>query len=44
VAVFRDGEVATGFVGAYPAATIGRFFDEQVLTEATGRAVSAAGA
>ena len=36
VAVFRDGEVATGFVGAYPAATIGRFFDEQVLAgEAT---------
>jgi thioredoxin len=32
VAVFRDGEVVTGFVGAYPAATIGRFFDEQVLT------------
>jgi len=31
VAVFRDGEVATGFVGAYPAAAIGRFFDEQVL-------------
>ncbi len=34
VAVFRDGEVVTGFVGAYPAATIGRFFDEQVLGEA----------
>ena len=31
VAVFRDGEVVTGFIGAYPAATIGRFFDEQVL-------------
>jgi putative thioredoxin len=31
VAVFRDGEVVTGFVGAYPGATIGRFFDEQVL-------------
>ena len=31
VAVFRDGEVATGFVGAYPAATIGRFLDEHVL-------------
>jgi putative thioredoxin len=31
VAVFRDGELATGFVGAYPAATIGRFFDDQVL-------------
>jgi len=34
VAVFRDGEVATGFVGAYPAATIGTFFDEHVLAEA----------
>ena len=33
VAVFRDGEVATGFIGAYPAATIGRFFDEQVLSQ-----------
>ena len=31
VAVFRDGEITTGFVGAYPAATIGRFIDEQVL-------------
>jgi putative thioredoxin len=31
VAVFRDGEVATGFVGAYPASTIGTFLDEQVL-------------
>ena len=35
VAVFRDGEVVTGFVGAYPAATIGAFFDEQVLAGAT---------
>ena len=34
VAVFRDGEVMTGFVGAYPATTIGRFFDEHVLTDA----------
>jgi thioredoxin len=33
VAVFRDGEIVTGFVGAHPAATIGRFFDEQVLTD-----------
>ena len=33
VAVFRDGQPVTGFVGAYPAATIGRFFDEQVLGE-----------
>ncbi len=33
VAVFRDGKPVNGFVGAYPAATIGRFFDEQVLAE-----------
>jgi thioredoxin len=33
VAVFRDGEPVAGFVGAYPAATIGRFFDEQVLVD-----------
>lgn len=43
VAVFRDGEVATGFVGAYPAATIGRFFDEQVLTEAAEETTPPAG-
>ena len=33
VAVFRDGEIVAGFVGAYPAATIGRFLDEQVLAD-----------
>ena len=44
VAVFRDGEVATGFVGAYPASTIGRFLDEQVLAQAPDQAVAAAGA
>jgi putative thioredoxin len=27
VAVFRDGEPVSGFVGAYPAAAIGRFLD-----------------
>jgi putative thioredoxin len=31
VAVFRDGEPATGFVGAIPAKAIGHFFDEHVL-------------
>ena len=31
VAVFRDGQPVTGFVGAHPARVIGRFFDEQVL-------------
>jgi putative thioredoxin len=42
VAVFRDGEPVTGFVGAYPAATIGRFLDEHVHTEHAGEAVAAA--
>ena len=31
VAVFRDGEAVTGFVGAYPPDTIGRFFVDPVL-------------
>ena len=31
VAVFRRGDITTGFIGAHPAATIGRFLDEQVL-------------
>jgi putative thioredoxin len=30
VAVFRDGKPVTGFVGAQPAATIGRFLDETI--------------
>ena len=34
VAVFRDGEIVTGFVGAQPASAIGRFFDEHVLAPA----------
>jgi putative thioredoxin len=38
VAVFRNGEPVTGFVGAYPAGTIGRFFDDQVLAEPTDAA------
>ena len=33
VAEFRDGAPVTGFVGAFPSATIGRFFDEQVRAE-----------
>ena len=28
VAIFRDGEPVNGFVGVYPPAAIGRFFDE----------------
>jgi len=38
VAVFRDGEPVTGFVGAHPATTIGKFFDEHVLVEAAAGA------
>jgi putative thioredoxin len=33
VAVFRDGAPVSGFVGAYPPATIGRFLDEHVLAD-----------
>jgi thioredoxin len=33
VAVFRDGAPVTGFIGAYPAGTIGRFFDELLEKE-----------
>jgi putative thioredoxin len=34
VAVFRDGRPVSGFVGAYPADTIGRFLDELLAAEA----------
>ncbi len=30
VAVFRNGEPVTGFIGAHPAATIGGFLDETI--------------
>jgi putative thioredoxin len=40
VAVFRDGKPVTGFVGAHPAAAIGRFLDETIGTH--GQAVEAA--
>jgi putative thioredoxin len=33
VAVFRNGEAVNGFIGAYPAGTIGKFFDEQLANE-----------
>ena len=33
VAVFRGGEAVTGFVGAYPASTIGKFLDELLEKE-----------
>lgn len=32
VAVFRDGEPVTGFVGAHPASAIGTFLDEVIET------------
>jgi thioredoxin-like negative regulator of GroEL len=31
VAVFRDGQPVTGFIGAHPGNVIGRFLDEHVL-------------
>ena len=34
VAVFRNGEPVTGFVGAHPAAAIGRFLDETIAQHA----------
>ena len=34
VAVFVDGEAVTGFVGAHPAATIGRFLDDTIAEHA----------
>jgi thioredoxin len=40
VAVFRDGAPVVGFVGAHPAATIGRFLDEAI--DGHGNAVEAA--
>jgi thioredoxin len=38
VAVFRDGEPVTGFVGAYPPATIGKFLDDLLAKEAEAAA------
>jgi thioredoxin len=38
VAVFRHGEAVTGFVGAYPAATIGKFFDDLLAKEESAAA------
>ena len=40
VAVFRDGKPVTGFVGAHPAAAIGRFLDDAIAE--TGEAAEAA--
>ena len=41
VAVFRDGELATGFIGARPPNPIGEFFDERVLAEAADQPAQA---
>jgi putative thioredoxin len=38
VAVFRNGEPVSGFVGAYPPATIGKFLDELLAKEAEAAA------
>ena len=38
VAVFRNGEVVNGFVGAYPASTIGAFFDDLLAKEESAAA------
>ena len=38
VAVFRDGEPVTGFVGVHPPATIGKFLDELLAKEANADA------
>ena len=35
VAVFRNGNPVTGFVGAHPAAAIGRFLDETIHKHGT---------
>ena len=40
VAVFRDGKPVTGFVGAHPAAAIGRFLDDAI--DRDGTAIGAA--
>ena len=37
VAVFRDGKPVTGFVGAHPAAAVGRFLDEAIAQHGTAR-------
>jgi putative thioredoxin len=38
VAVFRDGEPVTGFIGAQSPPAIGRFFDEHVLADSAEQA------
>jgi putative thioredoxin len=41
VVVFRDGSPVTGFVGAHPAAAIGKFLDTIPDTDVTATAASA---
>ena len=38
VAVFRHGEPVTGFVGAYPAQTVGAFLDDVLARDAAAAA------
>jgi thioredoxin len=38
VAVFRDGRPVSGFLGAYPSATIGKFLDDLLDEEASSAA------
>ncbi len=40
VAVFRNGEAVTGFLGAYPAATVGKFLDDLVANHGAQAAVA----
>ena len=40
VAVFRGGEAVTGFVGAYPAATVGKFLDDVIAGDGAAAAVA----
>jgi thioredoxin-like negative regulator of GroEL len=40
VAVFRDGRPVTGFLGAYPAAAVGRFLDEVIAKHGATRPVA----
>ena len=40
VAVFRNGNPVTGFVGAHPAAAIGRFLDETIAEHGATAAVA----
>ncbi len=40
VAVFRGGEAVTGFLGAYPAATVAKFLDDVIANHGVQAAVA----